>query len=107
VGGYGVREGLWGGMGTYISGSLLMSAIAAIGIPKLLAGPQKSAPQVSAIEHVHCLLLVAKSHRKSFNVSQLFLLAQTSIRDPQSQSMSGTYESSRSNRCTCLSESSH
>jgi len=28
---------------TYISGSLLMSAIAAIGIPKLLAGPQKSA----------------------------------------------------------------
>jgi len=28
---------------TYISGSLLMSAMAAIGIPKLLAGPQKSA----------------------------------------------------------------
>jgi hypothetical protein len=97
-----------GGMGTYISGSLLMSAIAAIGIPKLLAGPQKSAPQVSAIEHVHCLLLVAKLHRDSFTVSQLFLLlAQTSIRDPQSQSMIGTYESSRSNRCTCLSESSH
>jgi hypothetical protein len=54
-----------GGMGTYISGSLLMSAIAAIGIPKLLAGPQKSAPQVSAIEHVHCLLLIPKAHRNS------------------------------------------
>jgi hypothetical protein len=39
-------EGEWeeGGMReTYISGSLLISAIAAMGIPKLLTGPQKSA----------------------------------------------------------------
>jgi hypothetical protein len=31
-----------GGVGVYISGSLLMSAMAARGMPKLLAGPQKS-----------------------------------------------------------------
>ena len=34
---------------THISGSLLMSAMAAMGIPKLLTGPQKSVARVSAL----------------------------------------------------------
>jgi hypothetical protein len=35
-----IRYGIW--EKTNISGSLLMSATAAMGMPKLLAGPQKS-----------------------------------------------------------------
>lgn len=50
-------------LGTYISGSFFMSAMAAKGIPKLDAGPQKSAGK----EYSQQCVRVLSSHLWSFN----------------------------------------
>jgi hypothetical protein len=57
------ESGNRGHLGTYISGSFFMSAMAAKGMPKLDAGPQKSASR----EHSQQCVLVLSSHLWSFN----------------------------------------
>jgi hypothetical protein len=88
---------------TYISGSLLMSAIAAIGIPKLLAGPQKSSNCQSISLTSFSLTLVFSA--RLFHIARLFPSSSSIVcgADPKTGK---TYESSRSSLCTCWSESS-
>jgi hypothetical protein len=90
-----------GGMGnwshTHISGSLVvMSATAAIGIPKLLAGPQKSIP-IST-----CLTKSVNSH----SIAKSVVATAPGIGSENGR-VQETYGSSRGNLCICLSVSSH